>query len=460
MDGTAGTGGHREIVDGGRLADASIVDAGPDDTPPIDDTPLTEQPGQRNWQCGVPRQPSALGISPSGGDERAFPMSDGLHLLRLEGGEPGPGAFSGERVVLSSVGNDGKLGSPTTLAEDPDSTYGWMTFGMRESQARVSYAVVTPPLSEHKHVVQSLTKDGAPDGDPLELITVEATSSSVLVLSDGYVVFAGDRDDTKTDVGEIWMQRLDDAGAPLAERHVIVQASASQPMYGLALQGFAQTQSGFIVQYAYYAVTGKMVDSSHCLYRFQALDTEGRPVGAPYDLQPGVASHILSSPSMIAHDDEVLVTWTEGERMPDPSSPMGWSGEPLWSVIRVGRLDESAALVGPARTVSPAPGPRVWPEGSYWVDLGGDDIGLGWYEKETDFSECPQCWAMGKNYFVILASDVQSARSEVVSFSLQTEDAGFVAKSGVRSGDDILVIGDLSHNLWNELASATLRCKQ
>jgi len=43
---------------------------------------------------------------------------------------------------------------------------------------------------------------------------------------------------------------------------------------------------------------------------------------------------------------------------------------------------------------------------------------------------------------------------------LQTIDAGFMATAGARFGDDVLVIGDLAHNLWSEAASATLRCTQ
>jgi hypothetical protein len=158
----------------------------------------------------------------------------------------------------------------------------------------------------------------------------------------------------------------------------------------------------------------------------------------------------------MVHDDRVYANWIEAERMPDPASPMGWSGPPLWSVVRVARLDDSGAIEGMARSVIPSGGARF--VSAYWADLGSGQVGLGWYEGETDFAACPRCFAVGTNHFVLLAADLQSADSDVADLSWQTPDGGFVATAAARAGDEILVVGDMAHNLWQEAASATLRC--
>jgi hypothetical protein len=114
--------------------------------------------------------------------------------------------------------------------------------------------------------------------------------------------------------------------------------------------------------------------------------------------------------------------------------------------------------LAPARTVVPQRGPDVWPRNPEWVELANDEVGLGWYEAQTDFNVCPSCFEVGTNGFVVLAADLQSAMSNVASLRLQTAEAGFVARRAASLGETVLVVGIFAYNLWQESASATLRC--
>jgi hypothetical protein len=477
MSGSGGRSGVHSGSDGGRGVPnegvatgtqgardaATIFDAsarGGDAAAPKMDVALTDQPGTRSWQCKVAREPSALGIAPwAGGDLAA--ADQGIALLRAEGGTPEPGGFVGERLVVSSLGTDGELGSPTALANESGMQYALRSLDQVAGRSRAFYSSASS-ASAVAYVAQELGADGQPTGTATSLVLdASATSATFMSRDDGYLVLGRVYDAVRTDNGSLWTQELDSTGKPLGSPNAFVQATSAQRMAELAAAGPARTDSGFLVLYRWFAATAQTVDISHYHFRFQALDRHGRAAGSANELAPELGTQIIGSPQLLAHGSEVLAAWTEVEHKPDPSSPMGWSGAPLWSAVRVGRFDTSGAALGPIRSVA-----VVVPQGSqsgdgmapYWIDLGADEIGLGWFDQETDFASCPSCSLVGTNNFVVLAADLQSAQSVVVTFALQTQDAGFIAHTAARSGNDLLVVGDLTHNLWEEGASATLHC--
>jgi hypothetical protein len=432
--------------------DASIADVGTE----IKKVTLVDQPGDRSWQCSLARKPSVLGISPWQSKELVA-TSKALQLLRPEGGMPGPGGFSADRLVISSLGTDGVLGAPTMLGDDSGSKYGLPNVLDHAGLPRLIYSVASGSETLIEQV--DLTAEGKPSGAPVRLPIDTAKYGFPMPLDEGYLWIGSVYDETRTDNGKLWAQKLDDAGKPVGDQHTIVVASAKQRMAELGFNGaIMQTDTGFLVLYGWFDATAQKVDVSHLRRRFQALDKEGQPVGAPYELAPEIGTHIDGNPQLMFHGGRVLLAWQEVERMSDATSPMGWRGQPLWSVIRVMTLDSTGMPTAPVGTVSPSRGSMIWPGGPYWIDLGADEVGLGWYEGKTDFAMCPSCWPVGTNKFIVLAGDLQSAQSDVESFSLQTEDAGFVADLGAPFGDDVLIVGDMAHNLWSEAASATLHC--
>jgi hypothetical protein len=381
--------------------------------------------------------------------------------MRAEGGTPEPNGFSAARLVISPLGSDGVLGAVSMLAAEAGFTYPLARIARAGAHLNVIY-VARSETGERSYRAQSLTDLGASDGPPATLSVSDTKAGHVLPVQGGFLFVGRTYDETRTDTGRIWVQRFDGSGAPLAAAETVVEASAAERMYELLAVRPVQTSTGFLVLYRWYDVSSDgVVDTSRTHWRFQALDEAGRSVASPLTFEPEVGSHISENPALLARASEVLVAWTEEQReikSSDANSMMSEAGQVQWSVLRVQRRDSNGMPLGQARTVSPRPAAGVQPMFPYWVELADGAVGLGWYERETDFNACPTCFEVGTNYFVALDADLQAAVSNLASLRLQTPEAGFVARNAVSVGNTVFVAGALAHNLWQESAVATLSC--
>jgi hypothetical protein len=413
---------------------------------------LVSQAGARPYQCTVTREPALLGVSPWAG-YKLIVGSNRLQLIRTEGGTEGAPATA-QRCVSSSVDVRGMLGAPSALAEEAAAFYELLEPARVQGRSVVFY-ILRAQGSPNRYFAQPLAEEGSPSGAAIALSIGDANYVLPVVRDQGYLLVGGIYDEVHTDTAKIWSQKLDGAGKPVGDPISIFESSSSQRTANLSVQAVVPTAAGFLVLYSWFDATATSVDSSHYRFRFQALDAQGKPLGTAHELTAEVGTHILGNPALRVQGAQTLLLWQEGKRERDPNDASRWTA-PLWSVVRVARLDDTGAIQGKARNVNEPGGPKL--VSAYWADLGSDLIGLGWYEGEADFTACPQCWATGSNYFVLLADDLQFARSNVTSLRWQTENAGFIAGVGGRVGDDVLLVGDLAHSGWREGASATVRC--
>jgi hypothetical protein len=132
--------------------------------------------------------------------------------------------------------------------------------------------------------------------------------------------------------------------------------------------------------------------------------------------------------------------------------------------LRCGRsFASSAETAAVRRSRRGAPSARILAPGSgQSIPTGSNSQAMKWVSAGRNARPTSMCARAASTSAPITSScSTGNLRaSNLASLRLQIPEAGFVARRAVSVGETIVVVGDLAHNLWQEAASATLRCTQ
>ena len=398
--------------------------------------PLLERPSGARYHCSVSRPIARLAV-PWGG----FSLLPGDPEARLavtgrDSTNPDPN-LPANRLTLSTLSVNGKLGSPAVLRAAPI----WL--------GEVSAA----KNGEKSTVVWS---ESTGDGSTAALKSLQVDDAGMIVTAESVLT---------APTGTAVTPKLVSAGSGYALSWIEREGSFSALNFALLDESGKLTGSPVVLAQGTYVVPGDIASvGGHFLLSFGdarytesgsfgqllVIGADGHAIGAPIPLQASPGGGIsLTLPKLHVRGEQVLAAWsvTSGD-----NSVEGQEGA---TTIRIARFDANGERQGLMYDLQA----KVTDQESvqpFWVDF-GEDLGLLWADGSIIYI-CGGCVPDHSLKFVVLDGQTFTPQSDVVQLVNTLPAGGLLSPEATRSESDLLVVSSVTYHTSAEGASASIRC--
>jgi hypothetical protein len=429
-DGTGGNGTGGNGTGGGNGGTGAIDPGGP----------LLARTSGARYSCSVSRPIARLGTEWAGFSLVSSAAGAQLAVAVAEFNNPDPNN-QGSRIIWSTLGLDGTLGSPTVLRPPTTQFLGSVTAAIRGDKSTIVWGENNSDNGGASFSLKSAQVNAAgavatPSG---VLATLSrSTAAKIVKAGSGYALLwlGGDESSAKLSFG-----LLDESGK-LASSPVVL---AQGPYLGVG--NIAPVGDHFVVSYADF-----QFHDSGLVSRLLVLDSDGRPLRQPIAFEgSGATGFGATVPSLLVHGDQVLAAWSV------VSEDGSFETEDAAITVRVARFDANGERQGLIYDLQAPVKDREAVQPT-WIEV-GDDVGLLWAEGGIIYI-CAGCVPDHSLKLVVLDGQTFFPQSNVVELVNTLPSGGLLSPATAAIGDALLVVSTVTYHTSGEGASAAIRCAQ
>lgn len=398
------------------------------------------EPGGEGGSAGVPNEPTGEALLERPSEARyACSLTRPLELLELPwaqgtllaGDEPSLiwTSESPVQIAWATLGTDGVLGEPGSLAAAGESWLSWLSAARQGDRITIVWSEAGSEPETNLMLAQ-VDASGAIVTPPEVLETSDGGQlrPELVAAGDGYALLWSE---TRESGARLRFARLDADGGLLETPKLLAEGSSVDAGTLIAAgDGFALTYSAFDEEYRTY---------------YLALDADGEPRRSPVPLGAGY----VTSASLVARGDRVLAAWTHLHG--------GYETQEIAINLRIGWFDADGDPRGETYELQR---PIVHEQNlePSWVEV-GDDLGLVWAKGGVIYI-CAGCIPDDHLELVVLDGETLAPVSNVVSLSNGLTNGGLRRPEVVRTGSDLLIVPSITYHVTAEAGSATVRCTE